>query len=205
MYPAERAIWKQPKVHHPDRTLITGRSQMGKTTWAVKLILDQYRLQVDRIFMLCPTWKQKTFDPIRHLVLERDVYTEVTKETFSRLSRELEVLSRRPNPPRVLVYVDDCAGTKAIHGNGTGPFAHLAIQTPHWNCSMIVVSQQPSRVDPSFRNNCENIAVFPSEGKLEVKWLKENYQSILMEDVRCVYFFSNNGIGAGSLCERMGE
>lgn len=123
---------------------------MGKTTYAVNLILNNYRAQVDRIIMCCPTWHQPLFDPIRHLVHIRDVYTDVSKETFAKIARELERDTRLGKAKRVLLYVDDCAGTKAIHGNGVGPFAHLAIQTPHWNVSMIVVSQQPSRVDPRY-------------------------------------------------------
>jgi hypothetical protein len=121
---------------------------MGKTTWAVKLILNHYRPQVDRIIMCCPTFHQRLFDPIRHLVAPKDVYTDVTKEVFVKISRELDMLTKRGLSTRTLIYVDDCAGTKAIHGNGTGPFAHLSIQTSHWNVSMIVVTQQPSRVDP---------------------------------------------------------
>jgi hypothetical protein len=80
--------------------------------------------------------------------------------------------------------VDDCAGTKAIHGNGMGPFANLAIQTPHWNVSMVVVTQQPARVDPSFRNNAETIIVFPAEGKQEVDWVKDIRKSLLMKEGR---------------------
>lgn len=161
---------------------------MGKTTFVVKLIATQFVSLVDEIIVMCPTFNtQKTFDPIRKLVDEKNIWTGGNKNDFSGIHRYLKTsqdmrIKRGLPQKRVLILVDDMAGTNAIHGGRFSPFAHLAIQTPHLNCSLIVITQQPTSVSPSFRDNCEGVMVFPSEGILEVDWLKRSYQSLMMEE-----------------------
>ncbi len=177
-----------PLIVHPSRLLISGRSRMGKTTFAVKLICQQFRRIVDRIIIVCPTYNiQDTFDPIRKLVQPCDVYTRATKEDFVLIYKSIKKIqefnkSKGNAMQRILILVDDMAGTPALHGSRISPFAHLSIQTPHWSTSMIVITQQPTNVSPSFRDNAEAIVVFPSEGVLEVEWLYRCYSSLMMNE-----------------------
>lgn len=115
------------------------------------------------------------------------MYTHVNEKTFKIILNTIEAKARaaakngQPMEP-VLILVDDCAGTRAIHGKRFGAFAHLAVQTKHWNISMVVITQQPSSLDPNFRQNAENVIVFPSQGKPNVEWLEREYQTVLMGD-----------------------
>lgn len=141
---------------------------------------------VDKIYVVCPTWEsQTTFDPMRHLVDPKDVYLTADKDTFTSLFRKIKLeqnlcLKKREPKKDILILIDDMSGSEAIHGGRRSPFGNLAIQTPHWNVSMMVLTQQPTTVSPSFRDNVENIFVFPSEGTLEVDWLKRCWTSLLM-------------------------
>lgn len=142
---------------------------------------------MDRILILCPTFHtQKTFDAMRHLVMQQDVWLGGKNDIadIHRVIKVTQTMRAAKGQPsiRFLVVIDDMAGTQQLHG-GTrvSPFGNFAIQTPHLNTSLIVVTQQPTCVSPSFRDNAEYICVFPSEGLLEVDWLKRNFQSLLME------------------------
>jgi hypothetical protein len=167
--------------------LITGRSQMGKTTWVVEFIGKCMLSQITRLIVVCPTFRmQSCFDPLRRYVKESDIHDCISVDTFKRISRDIfrvqkELSQCNSDSERILVLVDDCAGSNAIHGNRQGAFAHLAVQTPHWNTSMFVITQNPTSVSPSFRENAENVVIFPSEGEAECLWLKRCYQSIGME------------------------
>ncbi len=160
---------------------------MGKTTFIVKLILNSFRFLVERIIIVCPTFFiQDVFKPLHKLVLPKDVYESVTKNDFDliykNIAREQKARKLKGEPlQKILILVDDMAGTTALHGGQISPFAHLAIQTPHWSTSMIVLTQGPTLVSPSFRKNAENILVFPSEGQIDVDWLKNTFQSVVME------------------------
>lgn len=178
--------------------LVTGRSQMGKTTFVVKLIISVVRHEVDRIIVICPSfWVQKTFAPMHHLVKEQDVYPRLNKQTFKIIEQTLDARNTKAvlsggRVERVLILVDDMAGNPILYGSRQGPFGHLAVRTPHLQLSMIVITQQPMFITPAFRENCEYIVVFPSEGIVELDWLKRNYESIIMkrnkvsiEDIVC--------------------
>lgn len=130
---------------------------------------------------------QKTFDPIRGYVKPSDVFTQITDRTFQSLfltlkkSQESELDSTGKCTP-ICILVDDMAGCSALHGGRISPFGNLAIQTPHWNITLIVITQQPTAVTPSFRDNIENCIMFPSEGELEVEWLKRSYNSLMISN-----------------------
>lgn len=154
--------------------------------------MQTFRVQIDRIIVVCPTFRiQETYDPMRKLVMENDIYSELNKDDFKNLFNQIKrQQTKKKNAgeryQRILILVDDMAGTNMIHGSRFSPFANLSIQSPHWNISMIVVTQQPTNVSPSFRDNAEGLIVFPSEGKLEVEWLKKSYESVCMAEGQLV-------------------
>lgn len=130
---------------------------------------------------------QDAFDGIRKYVRPEDVYLRLDAATFKRITAKIfnaqkQSLKNTGKKIRFLVLVDDCAGSNAIHGNRQSPFAHLAVQTTHWSMTLIVITQNPTSVSPSFRENAENVAIFPSEGELEYQWLRRTYQSLAMEE-----------------------
>jgi len=183
-------------IQHPSRLFVVGRAQSGKTTWVVDHICKRFYKQIDRIIIICPTFLvQKTFAPMRDekrinsMIDPTDVYTEVTESTFKKVKNDIELKIKKANEvggktTRILILVDDLAGNSVIHNNRKGCFANFAVQTTHWNVSLFVISQQPFCVDPNFRNNCEGIIVFPSEGIDDLTWLKRAYQSLAMNQIQ---------------------
>lgn len=128
---------------------------------------------------------QKTYDPLRNYVKPRDVYTHIDENTFKNLAKTIEYQAERDMKHKghkepILILVDDLAGSRTIHGCRFGAFAHLAVSTPHWNVTLIVITQQAVSVDPNFRDNAENLIIFPSEGQLEVDWLTRAYNSLML-------------------------
>jgi hypothetical protein len=168
-------------MKHPCRVLITGKSQTGKTTEAVDLIKTQFAKQTDIFIAICPTFRfQKTYDPIRHLVRDACIYTDMGKDIMERVYKHIKELITKSHenklpPPRICLIIDDCAGTGLIHGNRRGTFSNLSVQSTWWNLSIIAITQQPSSIDPNFRDNAEHILVFPSEREDDLTWLKKSY------------------------------
>ncbi len=174
-------------ITHPSRTLICGRSRMGKTTLAVKIVNEQLKPSLDRIILVSQSSHQDTFDPIRRFILKKDIHGQPNKDTFKNIFNniaQLVVIAEKNGlpPQRTLILVDDLAGTGLMHNNRKGAFANLSVQTPHWSVSLIVISHRPTNTDPDFRNNAENIIIFPPDGEEEYLWLKRCYQSLAMEN-----------------------
>lgn len=150
------------------------------------MIIKSFCKQVNRIIVVCPNFKsQATFDPIRHLVKEADIYTRIHPKTFDAITQKImmgmERSTRLTQPKqKILILVDDVAGLSAVQGKGTGSFSNLAVQTTHWNVSMFVIVQQPKRVDINFRDNAENFIIFQDRGMASYKWLKEAYTALDM-------------------------
>lgn len=151
------------------------------------LIKNGFASQVHRIIAACPSWRrQKTFDPIRHLVKDEDIYDQPNDHTFEQLKRIVDaglLKSHMTGTPeeKILIIVDDLAGSKTIHGRGTGHFALFAVSCTHCNVSLFVTSQQPKRTDPAFRDNAENIIVHCDYGKSTYEWLERSYTSLDMD------------------------
>src|ERR1700733_12749889 len=115
------------RIHHPSRTMVVGQSQVGKTTFAVQMIKRQLFHQVKRMIVVCPTWHQETFDPIRDYVQPKDVFDEIKPTTFKIILALIENagkgnLAKGLAPTPTLLLVDDCSGTQTIHGRRMGKF-----------------------------------------------------------------------------------
>lgn len=95
-------------------------------------------------------------------------------------SKALSDMKKGLNMQPVLIFIDDCSGTQSVQTRRMGSFAHLAVQTTHWNASIVLITQQASSVDPNFRNNAENIIVFYAQGKRELNWLNNEYRTLRM-------------------------
>lgn len=152
----------------------------------VDVIKRSFCKQVNRIIMVCSNYhSQSTFDPIRSLIKDEDVYTRVHSKTFDVIMQKILLGLRRNKelgipPQKILIVVDDVAGLSAVQGRGTGSFANLSIQTTHLDVSMFVIVQQPKRADVNFRDNAENFWVFQDRGMASYNWLKEAYTALDM-------------------------
>lgn len=166
---------------------------MGKTTAVVDLINKHLRNKVVRSIALCPTFIiQKTFDPVRDMFQKRDIHTNPTQQTLKMLLKDIVSTAHASAkkglpPPPTLVFIDDLAGSSLIHTNRKGAFANFSVQVPHWNVIAIVLTQQPTSVDPNFRDNCENVLSFYSEREEDFNYLKKNHGRVL----KCDYNFAD--------------
>lgn len=168
-------------IQHPTRVFCIGRSQMGKTTLAVQVIMERFA-NLDRYIVICPSWDQPTYNPIRDWFKPCDVYRNPQRNTFDKIVQEIRAFNefaRRKGleTPKTFVLFDDMAGNNLVHSNGKGSFPNFATQTVHEGASLMVISQEPKRADPTFRKNCENFIIFPSEAKYDVDWLNESFNS----------------------------
>jgi hypothetical protein len=182
-YNSKNEVNKSPvsNIKHPCRILACGRSRLGKTHLIVNLLDKYLRHQIDIFIIICPTFSaQKTFDPIRHLVTPQCTYEEPTEQNLRKIKEQIVgirnlCIQQNRKSPNICVLIDDCSGLSIIHGHRRGIFANFSVQTPHWNTSLIVITQQPTAVDPNFRDNAEHIIAFPSENENDVNWLRKSY------------------------------
>ena len=160
-----------------------GKSGSGKTTLVVQLINERFRYDYGRFYAVCPTFYiQDTFKPIRDLFRREDVYLKPDLKSIKKLLGEIqgfaEYCQYKGLPvPKSLVLFDDMSGSSLIHGCRKGIFAEFAVASRHWGASVIMISHQPQNVDPNYRDNCEEIIVFPSERQADHDWIKNNYDA----------------------------
>lgn len=170
------------KIQHPTRLFVVGRAQMGKTTLTVKIIQERFS-NLDRYIAICPSFSsQTTYDPIRHLFKKADIYENAKADTFPKIVKDIKAFnefakSRGSEKPKTLILFDDMAGTNIVHSNGKGSFASFSNQVTHWGATVVVLTQNEKRTDPSFRSNAENFIIFPSESESSLTWLQQSFNS----------------------------
>lgn len=171
-------------IRLPARFLATGRSGMGKTTGTVHLVAHIFRGMYDRLMVICPTyWTQECFRAFDQFILHKnDVITEPTKNTFRNIKTNiLQINTKRVRegklPLHTFIYVDDLSGTKFIQDHRMGDFSHLAIQTPHLNLSMLVITQQATNVSASYRDNTNVVLAYPAQRREETEWLIKEFKN----------------------------
>lgn len=182
-------------ITFPGRYLFVGRSKSGKTTELVRFFCKKKNYsKIDRFIIVCPTFLvQDAYKPLRSnkeiscRIKPDDVYTITEKDLFTKIFNSIksEVNQAKQTGARiktVVILVDDLAGESLIHNNRKGNFSNFSVACTHWNASLFVLSQNPMAVDPNFRENCEAILVFQSEGKPNVDWLRNSYESLAMEE-----------------------
>lgn len=137
---------------------------------------------MDRFIIVCPTFQvQSCFRFLDNKVnSKRDVFTEPDDTTFKNILKQLLKTRERcieKNLPMVktLLFVDDMAGTKYIHGGRTSAFGNLCIQSPHLSTTILCISQQPTAITPSFRDNVNAVMAFPSRKIADVEYLEGEF------------------------------
>lgn len=192
------------------RILICGRSGLGKTTLLVNLIDYQLRDQMDVFIIMSPTFCQETFNPIRNLFTPKTIFETVDQKALEKVCQSIitvrkSFLEKNLQPPRFCVIIDDCAGKSVIQGRRRGVFANFAVQSRHWETSLIVISQQPSCVDPNFRDNAEHVIAFPSEREEDILWLKKSYNTNFLDGLSMTNIIKEAWLGGRNDSEEWGQ
>lgn len=172
------------RIVTPCRILVVGPSRCGKTKFVVDLIKDKLAAEHHRIIGCSPTLNcQDTFDPIRKLIKPEDVHENFNTKTLQMVIEKIHCNYKRAkaigtDPEKILMFIDDLAGNSCIHGKRQGPFAQFANQCNWWKVTLIVLTQQPTAVDPNFRDNAENIIVFRDKGMAAFDWVRQAYTAL---------------------------
>ncbi len=172
-------------LKHPFRALITGKSQSGKTTLAVDLLVNRVIPQVDRLIVVVASfWTQDTFKPLwqltkvnkgedtARLIPKRDLFAELTPDVLRFIQKQLH---EKAADERVAIFIDDQAGSHSVHLGRKGVFATIANNAVWQNSSVIVLTQNLTSISPSFRDNVEGLIAFQTIKLAEFKLLKSEY------------------------------
>lgn len=170
--------------------LVSGRSTLGKTTLAVKIIIKQFLPQVQRLFAVCPTfWTQDALIPLRRMGCfpRENVFTRVTDDVFDKIYRECSkreciqhgegCVSSRCERIQIptLLFVDDAAAEASTNKGNKGSFARLCIASPHLKLSIIGIFQRMTAATVSFRDNTENLISFVPTKVQDVKCIIDEF------------------------------
>lgn len=169
-------------ITKPASVLVTGKCGSGKTTLVVDMVNEVFP-DMDLYFAFVPSfYVQATFEPIRHLFRRENVFTTPTELNMKTMIQKIKTIiekceEKKIRRPNFFILVDDMSGSSIFHSNRKGIFSNFAVQYRHWNVSWVIISQQPSTIDPNFRDNLSSTIVFPSERRKEVEWLEDSYNS----------------------------
>lgn len=169
----------------PGRYLLMGKSRSGKTTLAVELYEACFEGKTDRIIMICPSYDQETYAPIRkHVNEKRDVFTDDDPDVIKTIVKQIETtrklcIEKRMKIPHTLVIIDDMSGAKISHGGRHSPFANFTVRCNHLNTSIMFLAQQATGVTPTFRDNLEGLICFPTLRSKDREWLYNEYNAMM--------------------------
>jgi hypothetical protein len=172
-------------IVHPGRDMFTGKTKSGKTTLAVEITLKKFVPVVDRIIFLCPTGSQEAFAPLwPYINRKRDVFDPNDEGVIKTISRQLDSqkkVASEMNLPHIntLIFIDDMAGKKILHGNRHSDFADLSLRCNHSHTSIILLTQQPKGITPTFRESLDGLICFPSLKRADREWLFDEYNCMI--------------------------
>lgn len=169
------------------RMMVLGKSRSGKTTAVVNFVNKYLRRIYVNINVISPTYQdQNTFDCIRDVVTK--YYPSLNNKVMESIVRELRGIkncckTKGVEPMNNLIIIDDMSGTSSIHGNRKGAFANFSVITPHLNASTIMISHNPTNVDPNFRDNAEHVILFHNPNGDYYDWARKSYGSKMIYGV----------------------
>jgi len=167
-----------PAVHlwfdKPCRLIITGQSDMGKTTLAVDIILTRILKNVRRCYAACPTFnEQPALEKLRNVpgAFPREhVFTTVDDDVFESIHAALVA---RPAP--TLLFVDDAAAEASTNKGHKGSFSRLCLASRHIHLYIVGIFQSLKSCSPSLRYNTEGLISFLPRRVTDIDILAEEF------------------------------
>ncbi len=157
------------------RINLVGRSTMGKTTLGVDIIREILIKQVNRVFVVCPTfWQQPAFQPlheIKNCFGVHNVFTKVSDSVFEKIFRILD----KSKHIKTLLIIDDAAAEAATNKGNKGSFSRLCLASPHLNLSIVGCFQRAAQCTVSLRDNTEVMIMFKGSRSGDIKLLIDEY------------------------------
>lgn len=158
---------------HPFRWLVCGRSGSGKTTATIPFVRKHIIPQVNKVIAIVSTFSQPAYDTLRAFIKPEDTFDFASEKVFALIKENL--IAHRFSQ-KVLLIIDDQAGTTAIHGVGRkGPFNELIPNARHWNISIVLITQNLTSVTPALRDNADFLSVFYTTNEKEMNLLRKEF------------------------------
>jgi energy-coupling factor transporter ATP-binding protein EcfA2 len=160
------------------RILITGRSKSGKTTLALAIACRLIIPYMNRVILVCPSSvSQSAFQCLLEHVHEKDRHvTNASNELFqSILDSVRQEWNDSKRQKRTLLFLDDIAGDSCTNQGRKGAFANLINESNHIGLSIIGIFQQAAACSNVFRDNAEDIIIFPPARKEDMKKVSEEF------------------------------
>lgn len=139
--------WDKEKLVVPIRIIITGKTNTGKTHYA-KSLISFLRDKIDKLYVMCPTMKEGSWESITsksHIFDEYD--PEVILDVIEKQKRHMKEDKKMD---QVMFILDDC-----IHDitKKDKTVNKLYTQGRHWNISIIIISQKFVLINNTIRAN----------------------------------------------------
>lgn len=145
--------------------MVCARAGMGKTTLMIKLMINYWIKQFDKIYIICPTFAEDKnwsfFDPYVESG-QVEVFDTVDERQLNRIWNTCKKAKVNDDPnAHYLIYFDDCTGQPAFKKNQeTGVVNMLFSKGRHANISIIIVVQKFTQASTTMRVNADCFLTF---------------------------------------------
>lgn len=157
----------------PFRLMTVARSQSGKTTLLIKLLLFKWIHQFNRIYIFCPTYFQDNkWSQIDQYVKSGKVKVYPKFDEILIKKIWLKCIKKKEDgcKDQTLFLFDDCAGQKGFKSNQeTGILNQVVCRANHANISTIWSAQKLTHSSTIMRSQAEGVILFQCHQESELK------------------------------------
>lgn len=179
--------------NHPFRMYLLGKTGTGKTTLAVKLLLEHWLRQflyfdvITRkprynIFILCPTFQDqvlagptKAYYRLWEFISPENVYLSADAESLQMILQKVKHAQQCKE--NSLVWIDDVTGTGILSGKaGTNsPLGQFVTTLSHMNCSLVLMWHILSAASRTIRESVGHVVIFQPTSTVEARQLHNEF------------------------------
>ena len=158
--------------HHPFRWIFACRSQMGKTTLIIKLLIYKYLQEFDEIFIFCPTFstdnKWAEFDPyVKKGKIH--VFGIPTEKQIQIIWKTCEVRRVKNKEYKTLIVIDDATGSELLtNQSNSACLNQFVCRCNHAGISLIISVQRLIQVSTTVRSQAEAFLTYFTQSDLEI-------------------------------------
>jgi energy-coupling factor transporter ATP-binding protein EcfA2 len=154
---------------HNIRMLICGPSASGKTTLVREMLYKHCNGIYHDIFVICPSLRQALWSDVA--IKKENMSEEPTDAQF--LSFLEKIAKNFEDDKRSLLIFDDCVNTEIL--KRTSELCKVWLRIRHYNCSVILISQNLKGVPPFIRSNLTHFITFHNSNRDEIKKMREEF------------------------------
>lgn len=161
-------------IKHPFRAMVVGKSQSGKTTFAVRLVMHM-RNKVERVIIVSPTYSlQPTWQPVKKYVDDTLIFE--SGERYTNTYDDIrKIITKDRSKVKTLLVMDDLSSEKSLNPGSKGSLSWLVYNAVWLNLSIIVIAHRLSSVTLAIRENLEHLFVFTLINVNEIKKLAQEF------------------------------